>query len=50
MRVWSNIIHVAGRPFVKDACSPSVKLEMMISVHFAMQTEITKQKKRRLKK
>jgi hypothetical protein len=45
MRIWNNIFHVAGKPFVKGAFIPSGNLEMMTSVRFAIPTELTKQMK-----
>jgi hypothetical protein len=39
MRPWTLIIHVAESTFVKDASTPSVNLETLISVHFAIQRE-----------
>jgi hypothetical protein len=42
MRIWSNIIHVAEKSFVEGAITPSVSLVTMISVRFAIPTEVAK--------
>jgi hypothetical protein len=55
MRGWQfsaqkSFIRVAGRAFVKGAFIPSVSLETLGSVRFAILIELSKQMKRRLKK
>jgi hypothetical protein len=50
MRGWlrrlpKNIIHVVGRVFVQGAYTPSVSLEIVTGVPFAMQREWAKQMK-----
>jgi hypothetical protein len=47
--VWKDIIHVAGRPFVKGAYTPVVSPEMMESVPFVIQRERAKHLKKVLK-
>jgi hypothetical protein len=44
MRLWKNIIHVAGREFVEVAFTPSVSLETMRSVPFVIPTVTTQRK------
>jgi hypothetical protein len=46
LRPWNNIIHVAGRVFVKGAFIPSICQEIMTNAHFAIPTEIVKQTKK----
>jgi hypothetical protein len=50
VRAWKYIIHVAERAFVSGAYIPSIRLETMASVHFAIPTEVAKQMLKELKK
>jgi hypothetical protein len=47
-RLQNNIIHAAGRVFVKGAFIPSVNLVKRTGVRFAMPTKLAKQMKRML--
>ena len=52
-RLRYNIIHAAGRSFAEDVITPSVCLqclEIKISVHFVIPTEVVKQLKTRKKR
>jgi hypothetical protein len=46
---WLDIIHAAGRVFVEGASTPSLSLETIRGVRFAIPTEV-KQKKKWLRK
>jgi hypothetical protein len=41
-----NIIHAAESPFVAGVSTPSVNLETMINLHFAIPIDVAKQLKR----
>jgi hypothetical protein len=45
-----DIIHAAVRIFVEGACTPSVRLEKLASVPFAIPTELAKQMKKGFEK
>jgi len=49
VRVLEHAIHVAGRVFVEGAYTHAFNLETLASVPFAMQTLVTKQRKRIMK-
>jgi hypothetical protein len=48
VRRWIIIFHVAGRAFVKDAYTPSVRLETWASVPFAILPKAVEQIKKEL--
>jgi hypothetical protein len=50
IRLWNNIIPVAGRVFAKGAFTPSASQEILIIVRFANQRKWAKQMKKMLKK
>ena len=41
MRLWKNIIHAAEKRFAEGAFIPSMSLETLESVRFAILTEVT---------
>jgi hypothetical protein len=43
MRKWKNIIPVVGRASVEGVSTPSLSLETLISVPFAILTKLAKQ-------
>jgi len=45
-KATENIIHAAESPFVAGVSTPSVNLETMINLHFAIPTDVAKQLKR----